>query len=757
MPSRFSVSFLSLLSFVPCYSRAANDKEPLNPQEIAALEKFKQPATPPLSAEDELATISVMDGFRLELAAAEPLVTAPVTSTFDEQGRLWVVEMNGYMPNADGTHEDEANGNIVILEDTDKDGKFDKRTVFLDKLVMPRAVSIVKGGILYAAPPELWFVENNGDKPGKKTLVDPKYCGTGNPEHLANGLVMGLENGILNAGGGKTYRMKDGAWTMEPSIGRGQWGICQDDWGRLFYNNNSNQLMCDEAPAGWLTRNPKFIPTRGSGQSVSPNQELYLKRPTPGVNRAYMLDDQGRLKSFTGACGPVIYRGDLFPKEYQGNAFVCEPVANIIRRLILTEVNGKVTGVPASKEREFLSSTDERFRPVSLCNGPDGSIYVTDMYRGIIQHKAFLTRFLKTQYLERGLEKPLNAGRIWRLVPGNKPVSQPAVNLANASIPDLVRTLEHPNGWWRDTAQRLLVQKAEATSVPLLEQRLAESKLPQARVQALWTLNGMNALSLAAASQALKSTDSQLVSHAIRASMPLLEKNDSTALQEEILSLATHQSAAVRFSVALVAAKFPQPKGMETAMALLKNPKSDELIKSAVLSSLGAHLPEYTALLREQPALVKLAQKPSSAKPTRKVEGADKKRWENGAKFYASICMGCHQPGGEGFVGIAPPLQKSEWVQGNPQILGRIILSGLQGPVKVNGKMYQSPDIMPVMPGHQAMPELDDATLADLMTYLRNTFTNNAPPVTIEEGQTARKAAMEHPAPFTPEELKASK
>jgi glucose/arabinose dehydrogenase len=187
----------------------------------------------------------IADGFDVQLVAREPLLEAPVAMDFDNKGRMWVVEMRGYMNNLSGTKEDIPNSRISILEDSDSDGVADHSKVFLDSLVLPRGLAHVYGGLLYVVPPDLWFVEINNDHPGKKTLVDSMYAAGGNPEHQPNGLMMGIDNWIYNANSNKRYQMKNGKWIIEPTSYRGQYGISQDNYGRLYYNSNETQLIGD--------------------------------------------------------------------------------------------------------------------------------------------------------------------------------------------------------------------------------------------------------------------------------------------------------------------------------------------------------------------------------------------------------------------------------------------------------------------------------------------------------------------------------
>ena len=379
------------------------------------------PSAPVLEPAEALGAFKLPPGYTIELAASEPMVHTPVAMEFDADGRMWVVEMIGYMPNIAGEGEDAKNGNIVILEDTNNDGLMDKRTVFLDGLMLPRSIGLVADGALVAEPPNLYFYQDtDGDgRADKKELVDNRYGSQANPEHSSNGLLWAIDNWIYSAKHERRYRYKGGKWITEESRARGQWGIAQDDFGRLYYNTNSDQLRVDLIPSHYLDRNPNFRGNAGFNYQTADSQEVWPGRINPGVNRGYqrgtLRPDDWRLARYTGASGVSIYRGNLLPEEVRGYAFVPEPTGNFVRMNRLTERDGAVSASNAFYHSEFLTSTDERFRPVSTYNGPDGALYIVDMYRGLLQHRIFLTTYLRDQIVDRKLEEPLNYGRIYRI------------------------------------------------------------------------------------------------------------------------------------------------------------------------------------------------------------------------------------------------------------------------------------------------------------------------------------------------------
>ncbi|GAB5562245.1 MAG: dehydrogenase [Synoicihabitans sp.] len=490
--------FLSAALLAPAFTVSAQNGDRPNDPQRPPPAHWDIPPAPALSVDEAMETFEVAPGFRIEVVAADPLIFDPVAMQIGPDGRIWVVEMRGYMPNVDGVGEDAPVGTIAVLSDTDGDGRMDQRTEFADGLVMPRALALVDDGVLVAAPPTLWHMRdtNGDDVADEKTVISETYGDRQNPEHTANGLLWGLDNWIYNANDDERYRWNQGDWTSAPAPDRGQWGLTQDDSGRLFYNTNSSPLKMDVFPGEYLLRNPDLHSHRAINRETIKNNDLpvYPSRITPGVNRGYrILTEDGYLPNMTAASGPVIYRGSLFPKTFYGDAFIPEPSGNLIKRLKLSPTKGgAMAGSDAYDHFDFLTSTDERFRPVNLYNGPDGALYIVDMYRGIIQHRIFVTSFLRAQIIERGLDKPLGMGRIYRVVPDKaKPTTAPALH--TASTHELVNALNRRDAWWRETAQRLLVEKRDTSAVTGLE-KIALDPTNPGHLNALWTLHGIGQL-----------------------------------------------------------------------------------------------------------------------------------------------------------------------------------------------------------------------------------------------------------------------
>ncbi|HCO84366.1 MAG TPA: dehydrogenase, partial [Arenibacter sp.] len=467
---------------------------------------------PQISLED----YKVEEGFELEMVASEPLLTAPVAIDFDTKGRIWVAEMAGFMVNLEGDGEDLPSGSIKILEDLDNDGIMDHAKTFLDSLVMPRALALVYGGLLYAESPNLYFVEIKDDKPVNRVLVDSLYATVGNPEHQPNGLMMNLDNWIYNAKSNFRYQRKDGVWKKEPTTNRGQWGISHDNFGRLYYNNNSTQLLGDHILPNRLVRNKYFIPRKGVDETLTKDNRVYPLHAA-SVNRGYeegVLNQDSLLVNVTAACGPLVYRGGMFPADYDQNVFVCVPEANLIKRNILSFYGDRVEAKQAWQGKEFLASTDEGFRPVNLSNGPDGNMYVVDMHRGVIQHYAFLSPYLKKISAEKKLDTILDYGRILRVRSKDK-LAREIPDLETLPAPRLLDFLKDSNGWIRDRAQQYLIHKNDKGVLSGLKEMALDNKSPLAQLHALYVLKGLNVLSFDFLQQLAISGGPEATAHAL--------------------------------------------------------------------------------------------------------------------------------------------------------------------------------------------------------------------------------------------------
>uniref|UniRef100_UPI004049FE60 DUF7133 domain-containing protein n=1 Tax=Daejeonella sp. TaxID=2805397 RepID=UPI004049FE60 len=559
---------------------------------------------------------------------------------------------------------------------------------------------------------------------------------------------------------GKRYRKKDGKWLIETTHFRGQWGITQDDQGRIFYNNNSENLQGDYFSPGLGASNGNQQKLAGFSESIIKNNKVYPIRQTPGVNRAYMagiLDDSLRLVNFTAACGPVIFNSTLFGEDYYGNAFVAEPSANLIKRNILINIGYIVTGKQAYEGREFLASTDERFRPVNLSVGPDGALYIVDMYRGIIQHKTYLTPYLKGQIKARDLSEPINYGRIYKIVPNDKKAGR-------LSIPNdsgrLMKLLDHSNGWVRNKAQQLIVDsKNKALEIPL-RKVLNNTSRPLAAVHALWSMEGLSVLKKEDVLPLLKNSDWTLRMQALNSVPSVLNKdnykeflnifrlilNQNDTLAAPYLAflnpyLASFDSIAAKQVLADLAKKYPN--NMYVADAVISNLKNRETVF-------------YTELAADTSvAISKRLKKVIDDKEKKSGNSVDvSKEYPKGATLFRSICQTCHSADGNGINGLAPPLNKSDWVTGDKSRLIKVILYGLSGPITIGTKVYKSPEISGEMPGLASNSNFSDEDIAQVANYIRNSWSNKGDKISKETVSEIREKYKGRQKAFNEAELR---
>jgi glucose/arabinose dehydrogenase/mono/diheme cytochrome c family protein len=569
-------------------------------QEQKTPKGFPVPPSPALSARDEMKSFKIAKGFRVELVACEPLVRDPVALTFDPDGRLWVCEMRGFMPDVDGKGQQDPVGTVVVLEDTDGDSVMDKRTVFLDKLVLPRGLCWTTDGLLVAADGKIWLcrVADGGFKCAAKTLIC-EY-NPGNPEHALNGLMPALDNWIYNAKEGLRLRKLGGRWVHEATVPRGQWGITQDDHGHLVYNVNASLLRGDLIPC--------YSP---SAHAVNPlvnaalykEQQVWPIRPNPGINRGYLasfLRPDGTMIEANANCGPVVYRGDNLPREMYGDVFINEPAGNLIRRQVFTYDNGVKSSRNAYDKAEFLASTDERFRPVNMYNAPDGTLYVVDLYRGIIQYGAYMTPYLRQQILDRALDRPIGLGRIFRIVhESSKPRNPPALGKAKGA--ELVGHLSSPNGWHRDTAQQILVERQDLSVVPALEKLAATGAHPLGRLHALWTLEGLNRLDPDLLLTLLADKDSHVRASAVCLFRKELQRRPDPTYFQELAPLARDADRNVRMQLALTLGLVSGPLADRVLEPVLNEAAADPVLLEALLAGFAGREAEFLAV-RTEPA-----------------------------------------------------------------------------------------------------------------------------------------------------------
>ncbi|HMC88752.1 MAG TPA: PVC-type heme-binding CxxCH protein, partial [Gemmataceae bacterium] len=549
-----------------------------------------------------------------QLVAAEPLVSSPVAIDFGPDGRLWVAEMYDYPMGLDGKFR--PGGRVKVLEDTQGDGIYDKATVFLDGIPFPTGITVWRKGVLISAAPDILYAEDTkGD--GKAGVVRKLFSGfaTHNYQARVNSLEYGLDNWIYGSGGlfggeirsfaggpvhhltNRDFRINPDTGAIEPAEGRTQQGRVRDDWGNWFGCDNT--ILARHYPLAdrYLRRNPYLAPPANEVY-VPDYPDSTLLFPAKGDVQLFKLS--GPPRRATAACGIGVYRDDLLGKEYTGNTFTCEPVNLLVHRLELQPRGITFSGRRAADETqsEFLAGTDNWFRPVQMRTGPDGALWVVDMYRLVIEHP----QWIPPEDLARlDVRAGHNLGRIYRIYPKDaKP--RPMVRLDKLSAEGLVAALDSPNGPERDQAQAMLIWNKHKSAVPLLQAMAASHARPEARLHALCTLDGLEALRAEDVRPALADKHAGVRRHAVRLSERFLAHSPEVA--EAVLKMADDPDAQVRLQCAYSLGEWQGVRASRALAALALKHEKEPLFLAGVLGSVNkANIGEIAAnVLAEQRA-----------------------------------------------------------------------------------------------------------------------------------------------------------
>ena len=554
------------------------------------------PHSQPLSPEESAKKWHVREGYRIELVAAEPVVLDPVAFDWDEQGRLWVIEMADYPLGMDG--HGKAGGRVVRLEDTDRDGRYDKRHVIVSDLSYPTGILTWREGVIVTAAPDIFFISPDGTK---KLL----YTGfsTGNQQLRVNGLRWGMDgwvycaagahHGGYNKGtqieckltgekidlGSRDFRFKPDTGEFDPQTGPSQFGRARDDWGHWFGVQNSFPLWHYVLQDHYLRRNPHVIPPDPIHQLFPRNPPVY---PASSMEkRFHSFDQAGR---FTSACGIEVYRDQVLFNDGKTHAFTCEPFHNVVQHHILEDdgVTFKAVRDPAESKMDFLASEDRWCRPVMVRTGPDGALWIADMYRYMIEHPQWLPQNGKEELLPHYREGD-DKGRIWKVVRAS------ARSGANDSA-KAEATFASANGWLRDKAQmRAFWTKLSTQAIAALFDQATNGKNAAAQTQAAWTLHQAGQLTPDLLKLLLLSENDEVVVQGLQIaeSMPW-EKNEEALLLLVNGNRASHPR--VRMQLALSAGLWSGDWAADIVGSILEEEQIDGLIFSAALSSSLPHL-----------------------------------------------------------------------------------------------------------------------------------------------------------------------
>ena len=634
-----------LLAFTTITLPVCMSSNALSAQDQRAVTAADMPRIPHTASKEAIKTFQVAEGFSLELVAAEPLVSDPVAACFDASGRMFVAEMHGYPFSQEPTQLNPQGGGlpdagiIRMLEDTDGDGAMDRSTVFADKISWPTSVLPYNGGIYVIAPKFLYyFKDTDGDNKADVREVVLEGFGRNNVQSVTNGLIWGLDNKIYFAAGrnpkdlrhrgkplfsvsGADLRFDPRTEQFEIVTGGLQFGHSRDAWGVRFVCSNSNHIQQVVYPQHYLARNPFMVSSglvRGIASDGASARVFRASPPEPwrivrqkwrALEKGYRLvvNDNGGWEFipldpsrpvgvvpteypvgyFTSATGITIYRGDAYPTEYRGNAFVGDVGGNLVHRKEVSSQGILYASKRADQDIEFIRSSDNWFRPVNFVNAPDGTLYVLDMYRETVEHPysipAEIKKFL---HMTSGRDR----GRIYRIAHENM-VTRKTLDLNGLSCAGLVAQLESPNGWIRDTAQRLLVERDDRTVVSELAKLLENSASPFGRLHALYTLDALDALTRTNVITGLVDRHPRVRAHAVRLSEPLLGANP--VIVDRLVELTHDANQHVRYQVAYSLGEVDSPQSLSGLVTLARDDRSTAEIRTALLSSIGSRADQF--------------------------------------------------------------------------------------------------------------------------------------------------------------------
>ena len=693
------------------------------------------PALPP---DEAIKSIEVPKGYHLECVASEPMVEEPAMIAFDGNGALYVCEWRTYMQDEHATGQLDPVSRVVKLTDTDGDGRMDRRTVFIDNVILPRTVLPMHDRVLvnFTEDQTIWaYFDDNKDGVADRREVawqgEPDH---GNIEHQQSGMLWNLDNTICT--NDRRFLWNGGKLEARPhSRGRiSQWGLARDDDGRLVcsWGGGANPAHSFQLPAGYPIVD---VPEHEDGYfrpwGICPVWDY--------SDGGYDVERQAQLTHFSAACGQSVVRSPLFP-EWYGHSLGCEPVGRLIRMTRFSWKDGQGTAHNAFPGSEFVRAKDGYFRPVWTESGPDGGLYIADLYRGIIQEKEWfptaVTPELRARYVEDyrknklelwveryhrvkrwGMIKVVRHGRIYRLMPDGKARGATPRMLDETPV-QLVAHLAHPNGWWRDTAQMLIVSRGDASAVPALE-AMARHPDTNARLHSLWALQGLGALKKEAVLTALKDPQPRVRRAAVQLAEPWLAQKEPAAV-EAVRPLAADPDAQVATQVFLAWRAAGQPG-------------------------------EFQPGSRPLPLVAAVRQHDESEVLQNKLSETAR----HGRIVYESLCMSCHGLDGMGVKAadtmLAPPLAQSPWMadNGNIPVLTRILLKGQTGPI--NGVSYGAGLMPPLEKTHT------DEQIAQVLTYAGERWHGWTRPVSAGDVGRIRKEIEARTDPWTHEELKALK
>jgi putative heme-binding domain-containing protein len=692
---------------------------------------------PPLSPEDFLKVTEIQPGYKMVPVLTEPHIHEPSVVVWDGNGRMYVAEMRTYMQDIDGKNQLIATSRVSRHEDTDGDGVYDKHTVFADNLSLPRMILPLLDRVIIRETNTLDLKSyQDTDDDGVADKIEMWHEGGnrgGNLEHQPSGLIWNIDNWLYTTYSNHRYRFTNGTAIRETLPGgSGQWGLTHDDVGRVFYSTAGG-----ENPAMDFQRPMVYGKISLPGEQANGFREVFPIDSVPDTQGGRgRLRANNTLNHFTASCGQSIYRGDRLPSDTYGDLFICEPVGRLIRRAKVTNDRGKIVVSNAYDKKEFIASRDPNFRPTNSATGPDGCLYIVDMYRGIIQEGNWVRNgsYLRGIVQEYELDKNIGRGRIFRI---DHETTQrgPQPKMLDETPQQLVAHLSHVNGWWRSEAQKLIILHSDKSVVPALEKLVSNGASPLGRLHALWTLEGLDAISNETLLDGMGDSDERVRAAALRISEMLM--GEDRAFDERIRSLSKDKSPEVVIQTLLSVTRGGHPDAEAITNDIVTSNEDNPTVSSIanqVRSKMAAILAERKRLEEMRRRNAVLAESMVHGKTT-----------------FTTLCITCHGPDGKGLPSpdkkdlmLAPSLAGSPRVLGHKERLTRILLNGLIGPV--DGKTFSAGLMLP-------MGANDDQWIADVANYVRNTWGNKAPLVEASDVKRIREESKSRVGPWTLREL----
>ncbi|MGH9371679.1 MAG: DUF7133 domain-containing protein, partial [Vicinamibacterales bacterium] len=715
--------------FVP----APDASDPLN----ANADLSPKPPVLPVRPDEQATRFWLPPGYRLEAVLADPVIEDPGQIAFDGNGRMFVAELRGYVQTLDGIDLVPPTGRISVHEDRDNDGVYEHHRVFVDDIVFPRFVKPFGANSILTMEThqdEIWkYTDTNADGVAdKKELFAANFGRPGNIEHQPSSLFWAMDNWMYSTYNAYRLRWTPNGLLREPTGANGaQWGISQDNNGKLWFQGGASGMP------GYFQFPVHYgnfdIPDRFEPDlNITWGAPILIGDIQAGLPGTRLPD--GSLIRATASAGSQVYRGDRLPKDLIGDYLYGEVVARIVRRLKPVTTEGLTQLRNAYRLSEFIRSLDPLFRPVDVVTAPDGTIYVADMYRGIIEGAPWAKQgtYLRQKIDQYQLDEIHGYGRIWRLTYDGIPRDTTQPRMLNETAAQLVGHLSHPNGWWRDTAQHLLVLKQDKSIVPALERLVRTSANQLARVHALWTLEGLGALQAALVREQMNDSHPQIRIQAIRAGETLYKAGDRSLLADY-----------------RAASRDPDTDVVIQALLtlnLFKAPDLNDTVEAARAATTARGVQHVGALILKPASTV------TGGRVRSGLTADQQSALERGETSYKELCGTCHGPDGrgisiEGNTGalVAPPLIGSSRVLGHRDYVIKAILHGLTGPI--DGRSY---GVMVPMGANR------DDWIAAVSSYVRNAFGNTGTFVTPAEVARVRAATATRTTPWTVGELEAS-